>query len=252
MTEKPSEDVVIRARDLSIGWGTRVLMKNLHFDVARSERLVILGGSGSGKSTLLQNLIGLAEPLSGTIEISGRGSRLAELAPPDFGVMFQSGALFGSMTLLENVMLPLSRWTDLPIDAVREIALARLRLVALEGFENHSPAEISGGMKKRAGIARALALEPDLLFLDEPSAGLDPISAVELDELLLTLNEELGVTLVLVTHELESIFKVATRCLVLDRDSQGIIADAPPAVLRAQDDPPFIRHFFHREPRSIG
>ncbi len=248
MTSEP--DSIIVVRDLCIGWGDRILMEHLSFDVARAERFVILGGSGSGKSTLLQNLIGLVEPRSGTILIDGSPPPAPETAPPRFGVMFQSGALFGSMTLLENVSLPLNRWTDLPADAIEEIALARLRLVALEGFENHSPSEISGGMKKRAGIARALALEPSLLFLDEPSAGLDPISSVELDELLLTLNEELGVTLVMVTHELESIDKVATRCIVLDGETRGIIADGPPRELRSQTEPIFVKHFFNREPRS--
>lgn len=242
--------VIIEVRDLSIGWGDRILMENLSFDVARAERFVILGGSGSGKSTLLQNLIGLVEPRAGTITIDGAPPPPPETAPPRFGVMFQSGALFGSMTLLENVSLPLDRWTDLPPDAIEEIALARLRLVSLEGFENHSPSEISGGMKKRAGIARALALEPSLLFLDEPSAGLDPISAVELDELLMTLNEELGVTLVMVTHELESIDKVATRCIVLDGETRGIIADGPPDLLRKLEEPVFVKKFFNRESRS--
>ena len=241
---------MIRVSQLTIGWGSRGLMKNLTFDIERGERFVILGGSGSGKSTLLQTLIGLTPALSGSMEIGGTGPIAPETRAPAYGVMFQSGALFGSMTLLENVALPLQRWTDLPKDAVAEIARARLRLVGLEGFENHTSAEISGGMKKRAGIARALALESSLLFLDEPSAGLDPISAVELDDLLLTLNEELGVTLILVTHELESIFKVAKRCIVLDRESQGIIADGSPAELRSRDEPPFLKHFFNREPRN--
>lgn len=239
--------MAIKVRDLQIGWGQTVLLRNLNFDVAQEDRFVILGGSGCGKSTLLRHLIGLQQPQAGTIDIAGLGAPQPEVGPPPFGVMFQSGALFGSQTLLENVALPLQRWTQLSRPAIRAVALSRLRLVGLEGFENRLPAEISGGMKKRAGIARALALEPSLLFLDEPSAGLDPITAVELDELLITLNEVLGVTIVMVTHELESIFKVGTNCIVLDKASQGIVAHGNPRDLRDDSDIPFVRAFFHRE-----
>lgn len=240
---------MIRVRGLTIGWDAP-LLEDLTFDVQPADRFVILGGSGSGKSTLLQHLIGLQRPMAGTIDLFGQGPPDLEHGPPRFGVMFQSGALFGSMTLLQNVALPLVRWTDLPAGAVREIALSRLRLVSLEGFENHFPAEISGGMTKRAGIARALALEPSLVFLDEPSAGLDPVTADELDDLMLTLNEALGVTLVIVTHELPSIFKVATRCIVLDREARGIVAEGDPRELRETSEHPFVKAFFRRQSRK--
>lgn len=240
----------ISVENLSIGWGDRVLMQGVTFEIPKGETFVILGGSGCGKSTLLQHLIGLQVPKAGSIHIEGVGTPDLSVGRPHFGVMFQSGALFGSMTLLENVSLPIRKWTGLPPEAVRAIALARLELVALGGFENHLPAEISGGMKKRAGIARALALDPSLLFLDEPSAGLDPISAVELDDLLLTLNKALGVTIVLVTHELESIFKVGKGCIMLDKETKGIIARGDPRELRDKSKDPRVADFFNRRPRT--
>jgi phospholipid/cholesterol/gamma-HCH transport system ATP-binding protein len=160
--------------------------------------------------------------------------------------MFQSGALFGSLTVGQNVALPLTEWTDLPPDAVDAVVRARLRLVGLSGFEDHLPAEISGGMKKRAAIARAMALEPSLLFLDEPSAGLDPVSSVELDALILTLSRGLGLTVVVVTHELESIFKIAGRCIFLDKKTRSILARGDPRALRDGSADPAVRHFFNR------
>lgn len=235
---------VIDVQDLSIGWGATVLMAGLSFQIGEGDVFVILGGSGCGKSTLMRNLVGLEQPLAGTVRVTGHDPR-ADSAPP-FGVMFQSGALFGSMTLLQNVSLPLRKWTALDAEAIEDVARARLRLVALDGFEHHLPSEISGGMKKRAGIARALALEPRLLFLDEPSAGLDPITAVELDELILTLSGNLGVTTVLVTHELQSIFKVARRCIMLDKATRGIIAEGDPRELKQSPDPRVSR-FFNRQ-----
>ena len=241
---------MITVEDLSIGYGSTVLMRHLCFEVESGDVFAILGGSGSGKSTLMRVLTGLQPPLSGSVHIEGVGAPDLTAGPPDFGVMFQSGALFGSMTLEQNVSLPLEKWTDLPADAVRAVAHARLRLVGLGGFENHLPAEISGGMKRRAGIARALALDPPLLFLDEPGAGLDPITAVELDELILTLSGSLGVTTVLVTHELQSIFKIARHCIMLDKQAQTIIARGDPRQLRDQSSDPRVRHFFNRQSRS--
>jgi phospholipid/cholesterol/gamma-HCH transport system ATP-binding protein len=169
---------------------------------------------------------------------------------PTYGVMFQSGALFGSMTVGQNVALALTEWTDLPPEAIRAVVRAKLRLVGLQGFEDHTPAEISGGMKKRAAIARAMALEPGLLFLDEPSAGLDPVSAVELDELILTLRDALGLTVVIVTHELESIFKIAGSCIMLDKKTKSILARGDPRELRDHHDDPAVRHFFNRTTRD--
>jgi len=238
---------MIDVERLTIGWGGTPLLENLEFTVADGEVFAILGGSGSGKSTLLRHLIGLEQPMDGTIRISAGEPPGAEGAPPA-GVLFQSGALLGSMTLAQNVALPLEKWTDLDADAIDIIVRAKLRVVGLEGFENHHPAEISGGMKKRAGIARAMALDPPLLFLAEPSAGLDPVTSVELDDLILTLNASLGITMVVVTHELPSIFKVARRCILVEREARGIIAHGDPVALRDHSDDPRVAAFFNRHP----
>jgi len=238
---------MITVQDLSIGYGTTVLLRGASFEVARGDIFVILGGSGCGKSTLLRHLIGLEDPLAGSIRISGIGAPRLEGAAPRYGVMFQSGALFSSMTVGENVAFALQEWTHLPIDAVSAIVRAKLALVGLEGAEDKLPAELSGGMRKRAAIARAMAFEPNLIFLDEPSAGLDPVSAAELDELILTLNANLGLTVVMVTHELESIFKVGKHCIMLDRETRSIIARGEPQKLRSETDDPRVRQFFNRE-----
>lgn len=237
---------IITVEDLTMGWGDTNLLENTSFQIERGEVFAILGGSGCGKSTLLRYLTGLDEPKGGTITIDGIGNPRLEVGRPSYGVMFQSGALFGSMTVGENVALALSEWTDLPADAVDAIVRAKLRLVGLQGYEHHTPSEISGGMKKRAAIARAMALEPNLLFLDEPSAGLDPVSAVELDELILTMSSGLGLTVVIVTHELESIFKVAKRCIMLDKVTKSIIASGDPRKLRDESDDPRVHNFFNR------
>ena len=238
---------VLEVRDLAIGYDGVVLLDEISFDVLRGEVFAILGGSGCGKSTLLRTLIGLQPPLHGKVHFTGIGSPAKAMTPRQFGVLFQSSALFGSWTLLQNVELPLQKWTRLPADAVTAVAMARLRLVGLEGAANHLPSEVSGGMRKRAGIARALALDPPILFFDEPSAGLDPVTAAELDELILTLARSLGVTIVLVTHELASILHVADQCIMLDLAAGGIIARGAPRELSERSVDPRVQAFFRRQ-----
>jgi phospholipid/cholesterol/gamma-HCH transport system ATP-binding protein len=242
-------EVLIRVRDLTVGWANHVLLRGADFDIERGDVFIILGGSGCGKSTLLRYLIGLETPVAGTISIAGIGAPRLEGAQPEYGVMFQSGALFSSMTVGENVGFALQEWTDLPTEAINAIVKAKLALVGLEGAEDKLPAELSGGMKKRAAIARAMAFEPNLIFLDEPSAGLDPVSAAELDDLIVALNRGLGLTVVMVTHELESIFKVGKRCIMLDKESKSIIASGDPHTLKRDSEDPKVRQFFHREAR---
>ncbi len=249
----PPPEVVIDVSGLTIGWGQgAILQRDATFQVVRGDIFIILGGSGCGKSTLLRHLIGLEEPVAGEITIAGIGKPRLDIGPPPFGVMFQGGALFGSLTVGENVALPLEQWVNLPHDAVTAIVRSKLRLVGLEGAADKLPSELSGGMKKRAAIARAMVLEPQLVFLDEPSAGLDPVSAVELDELILTLNRGLGMTVVLVTHELESIFKIGKSCIMLDKPTKSIIARGNPVALRDSSTDPRVVQFFHRSSDPTG
>jgi len=245
-----SDKRMISVRDLAVGWRDEApLLEHLDFDVERGEIFAILGGSGCGKSTLMRFLYGLERPLAGHVSIAGLGPPRLDATRPRFGVMFQQGALFGSMTVAQNVALPLERWTDLPRDAIDAMVRAKLRLVGLEAAARKLPSELSGGMKKRAAIARAMALEPSLVFLDEPSSGLDPITSAELDELILTLQRALGLTVVLVTHELGSIFAIVDRAIVLSASSRGIIAtDAPEALARSEDAR--VAAFFQRAPRG--
>ena len=244
---------VLEVRDLAVGYGGEPLLEEISFDVLRGEVFAILGGSGCGKSTLLRTLIGLQEPIAGRVHFRGIGPPAKAMTPPQFGVLFQSSALFGSRTLLQNVLLPLQKWTRLPAAAALAVAMARLRLVGLDRFAHHLPSAVSGGMRKRAGIARALALDPPVLFFDEPSAGLDPVTAAELDELILTLARDLGVTIVLVTHELPSILQVADQCIMLEGAAVGIIARGAPRELSERSTDPRVQAFFRRQvlPRNL-
>jgi phospholipid/cholesterol/gamma-HCH transport system ATP-binding protein len=248
MTNPP----MIQVRNMTARYGSETVFDNISFDVYSGEIFVILGGSGCGKSTLLKHLIGLYRPAEGRILIDGddistaQGEDLQKIQRK-FGILFQSGALFGSMTLAQNVALPLQEYTSLPPKAIDELVRMKLAMVQLAGYENHLPAEISGGMKKRAGLARAMALDPKILFFDEPSAGLDPITSADLDSLILQLNRSLGTTIVIVTHELASIYAVAKRVIMLDKQAKKIIAQGDPHELKSSSSLPKVRNFFNRQ-----
>jgi phospholipid/cholesterol/gamma-HCH transport system ATP-binding protein len=243
----------ISVRNLRIGYGAHVLLDNASFDVRRGEVLVILGGSGSGKSSLMKTLIGLYEPMAGDILINGAnivtaGAHEKAQSQRKLGVMYQSGALFGSLNVLQNVRFPLDQFTDLALADKNLTARMLLHQVEMANAESLMPAELSGGMLKRAGIARAMALGCDILLLDEPSAGLDPITAANLDRTILSLRRNLGFTFVVVTHELQSIFAIADRAIMLDPVSRSIIADGKPVDLRDHSTDPRVRQFFNRQP----
>jgi len=245
----------VSVRGLRMGYGSRVLLEDASFDVARGEIMVILGGSGCGKSSLMKNLIGLYQPMAGDILIDGesivqaRGDAKAALQRK-MGVMYQSGALFGSLNVLENVRFPLDQFTDLDLEQKNLTARMLLEQVEMAYAEGLMPGELSGGMLKRAGIARAMALGADILMLDEPSAGLDPITAANLDRTILSLRKNLGFTFVVVTHELQSIFAIADRAIMLDPVSRSIIARGKPAELREHATDARVRQFFNRQPDS--
>lgn len=241
---------LIKVRDMVAGYGDHILLKDISFDIFAGEIFIILGGSGCGKTTLLKHLIGLKQPKSGQIsifdsDIAGGDEEKLHHVLRQCGILFQGGALFGSMTVAENVALPLQEFTELPQEHIDFLVRMKLQLVQLDGYENHFPAEISGGMKKRAALARALALNPPILFCDEPSAGLDPITSAELDQLFLQINQRLGTTMVIVTHELSSIYKIASRVIMLDKRTKGIVAEGDPHDLRDNCRNPYVCNFFN-------
>src|SRR6266403_3107480 len=241
----------IEVRDLEMSYGSYVVMRDINFTVAKGQVLVIMGGSGCGKSTLLKYMIGLKEVTHGDVLYKGESFVKAsqeerEEVQRTFGVLYQAGALWSSRTLAENIGLPLEEYTKLSAKEIRELASLKLSLVGLKGFEDFYPSEISGGMRKRAGLARAMALDPEILFFDEPSAGLDPISSSLLDDLILELRDSLGATVVVVTHELASIFAIGNNCVFLDADSRVQIATGDPKDLLANSLDPRVRRFLTR------
>jgi phospholipid/cholesterol/gamma-HCH transport system ATP-binding protein len=242
----------VEVKGLTMAYGSHVIQRDLSFTVRRGDIFVIMGGSGCGKSTLLMHLIGLHKPTAGRILYGDQDLWVDDGAEKEaltrrFGVLFQSGALFSSLTLAENVALPLNQFTSLSGREIAQIVSYKLALVGLAGFESYYPAEISGGMQKRAGLARAMALDPEILYFDEPSAGLDPISARLLDDLIQSLRDALGATIVLVTHELASIFAIGTNSIFLDPESKTVIARGPPKELLREGVDPRVSRFLTRD-----
>ncbi len=246
------QPAIVSARNLTLGYGSAEVLRNVSFDIYPGEIFVVMGGSGCGKSTLLKHLIGLMKPLSGSIYYSGRDFFTAQPEERQslqrkFGVLYQGGALWSSLNLLENVSLPMEEFTNLSAREIKSLARYKLALVGLSGFDDFYPSELSGGMRKRAALARAMALDPDILFFDEPSAGLDPVTSRRLDDLILELREGLGSTIVLVTHELESIFAIGTRAIFLDGTSKSLIATGAPRELLANSADLRVTQFLRRK-----
>jgi phospholipid/cholesterol/gamma-HCH transport system ATP-binding protein len=250
--ERSATKTIIAVENLTARFGSNTIFQDVSFEVYEGEIFVILGGSGCGKSTLMKHMIGLYETSSGKVMIHGvditkADEGLLKKVRLDVGVAFQSGGLFGSMTLAENVALPLQEYTDLSRRTIDLIVKMKLGMVNLAGYENHLPEELSGGMKKRAGLARAMALDPTVLFFDEPSAGLDPITSAELDSLIKSIRAGIRTTMVIVTHELQSIFSIADRVIMLDKGAKGIIAEGDPRWLKDNSTDPRVKAFFNRE-----
>src|ERR1043166_5261474 len=249
--QTPARSAHLVIRDLTMAYGSFVIQHDLTFSVYQGDIFISMGGSGCGKSTLLKHLIGLKAPAKGEVLFAGQSLWAAEPEERErmmrrFGILYQKGALWSSLTLAENVALPLEQYTALTPSQVRELASLKLALVGLAGFEDYYPSEISGGMPKRVGLARAMALDPEILFFDEPSAGLDPISSKLLDDLILELRDSLGATVVIVTHELASIFAIGSNAVFLDADSKTMIAEGDPKVLLAESKDPKVRQFLTR------
>jgi len=241
----------IAVKNLTMAYGEFIIQRDVSFDIHQGDIFIIMGGNGCGKSTLLRHLLGLKSPQAG--DIYYQQANLWQISAKERhqimrrnGVMYQSGALWSSLTLEENIALPLQEYTDLSASEIKGLAYFKLALVGLVGFENYYPSEISGGMKKRAGLARALALDPDILFFDEPSAGLDPLSAKLLDDLILSIQASLGTTIVVVTHDLPSLFAIGTDAIFLDSETKTLVAQGAPKVLLEQCHHPVVQQFLNR------
>jgi phospholipid/cholesterol/gamma-HCH transport system ATP-binding protein len=253
------KQTLIEVHDLEARYGDDVVLEHIDMSVYRGEILAVVGGSGCGKTTLLRHLVGLAPPAGGQVIIDGID--IAKVAGGEaqglrktlkkIGILFQGGALFGSMTLAENIALPIQEFSDLNASAMQTLVRMKLCSVELGGYEGHLPSELSGGMVKRAALARALALNPEILFLDEPTAGLDPVISAGIEDLIIRINHSIGTTMVIITHSLNIIMKVAHRIIMLDKSVKGILAQGDPRQLKAKSPNPLVRQFFNRQARAV-
>ncbi len=253
--DNPTGEHVLCVKDLALGYGERIILENVNFCVSPGDIVTILGGSGCGKSTLLKAMIGLLAPMEGSVflrgeKISGEGTHESLVrARKKIGVLFQSGAMIGSLTVAENIALPIREFSSAPGQIINDIIRLKLEMVRLGGYGDYLPAELSGGMRKRVGLARAMALDPEILFCDEPSSGLDPVMSAEMDQLLMELNESLGITMVVITHDLPSIRTISDWSIMLDRETRGIIAVGPPEDLEKSRDPRVSGFFLRQAPK---